>query len=126
MQLEIATPGFEDGVSMSIYAEHAGMTGLSDFGVTTNPEATCNPDGSASETGNSVAVVSGKVSFYICSASDFVAVPSSGSITITTPVTGTIFYTFRPSITGTGTVSGATVTLRLSGTNSTFGTATIA
>ena len=118
-------PGFDDGTEMNILAEHAGMTGFTDFGITTNTEATCNPDGSASETGNTVVVVSGKVTFYICGASNFVAVPSSGSITITLPITGAIFYTFRPSITGTGTVNGATVTLALSGSSSTFGTGTI-
>lgn len=111
---------------MNIFAEHAGMTGFSDFGITTNPEATCNPDGSASETGNTTMVASGTVRFYICGASNFVAVPSSGSITITTPATGAIFYTFRPNITGTGTVNGATVTLVLSGSSSTFGTSTVA
>lgn len=81
VKLTIATPGFDDGVNMNMLVEHAGMEGFTNYGLTLDPEAICNPDGSVSTTspdGNiTVTTKNETVTFYTCGASTFLATPSS-------------------------------------------------
>jgi len=103
------------------------MEGFTNYGLTLDPNAICNPDGSVTpavdEIGNpiisdiTVSSKDEKVTLYTCGASTFLAIPTSGSATITYPISGTVIAVNKPVITGTGTVNGATIVVRFSGFN---------
>jgi hypothetical protein len=104
--------------------QHAGESDYGIVGLTTDPNAVCNPDGTTTGELKLVPVQGGVVQFYTCGASSFIVTPGSGSATITSPISGTVSIYTQPIISGTGSSSGATVVLtNASGTA--IGTSTV-
>ena len=60
-----------DGTPVEILVQHAGETEYGTVGLTTDPHAVCNPDGTTTGDLAPIVVNSGVVEFYTCGASNF-------------------------------------------------------
>lgn len=79
VEISIYTPNYSDGIILDIAALHAGNSTFNTSGLSTSPNTSCNPDGTATIPGSSVAVKNGKATFYTCGASSFTMNPSGGT-----------------------------------------------
>ncbi len=62
---------FRDGTFLDILVKHAGDTDYNTSGLTTDPNARCNTDGSTDAPSAMATVKGGKISFYTCGASSY-------------------------------------------------------
>ncbi|MDD2693762.1 MAG: hypothetical protein PHY14_02420 [Candidatus Gracilibacteria bacterium] len=76
--ISVDTPNMTDGIVVDILVLHAGDNDYNTSGLTTDPNATCNPDGTTSRPINTGVVRGGKVTFYTCGASSFTINPTGG------------------------------------------------
>ncbi len=70
-----------DGKTFEIKVQHEGE-GVSTKGITQNPDATCNADGTSSDEDNTVTVRDGAVEFYTCGASLFIVDNNTNNVTV--------------------------------------------
>lgn len=103
-----------------VQVTHKGDIKPSANGLSLNPE-TCQSNDAESLI---VPVVDAKITFYTCGASTFSISASAGTMTFTSPISGSNNSTI-PTFTGTGSVAGATITLSLQPAGTVIGTSNV-